>query len=165
MTRFSILRLSTGLAALALFACTPPADEVGAVARRSESSLPALAAGTTQQTGSGLTVIVHEAGTGTVATPGSPVTVHYTGWLFDEAASDRKGEKFDSSRDRGQPFRFTLGARQVIAGWDEGVAGMRVGGKRTLIIPPELAYGERGFPPVIPPSATLVFDVALLGVE
>jgi peptidylprolyl isomerase len=88
--------------------------------------------------------------------------VHYTGWLSDNGA---KGKKFDSSVDRGQPFQLTLGAKQVIAGWDEGVAGMKVGGKRTLTIPPELGYGSRGAPGAIPPNATLIFDVELLQVQ
>ena len=104
-------------------------------------------------------------GTGAEATPGKTVVVHYTGWLFDPAAPGNKGRKFDSSRDRGDPFRFPLGAGRVIAGWDQGVAGMKVGGSRTLIIPPELGYGARGAGGVIPPGATLVFDVELLGVE
>ncbi len=104
-------------------------------------------------------------GDGDLAESGMSVAVHYTGWLFDEAAADRKGTKFDSSRDRGQPFRFSLGAGQVIAGWDQGVAGMKVGGQRTLTIPPELGYGARGAGGVIPPNATLVFDVELIGVE
>ena len=101
-------------------------------------------------------------GDGAAATPGNKVSVHYTGWLYNNGA---KGAKFDSSVDRGQPFQFTLGAHQVIAGWDEGVAGMKVGGKRTLIIPPELGYGARGAGGVIPPNATLMFDVELLGVQ
>ena len=101
-------------------------------------------------------------GNGATATPGSKVSVHYTGWLYNNAT---KGAKFDSSVDRGQPFQFTLGAHQVIAGWDEGVAGMKVGGKRTLIIPPELGYGARGAGGAIPPNATLMFDVELLGVQ
>ena len=104
-------------------------------------------------------------GDGDIAESGMSVAVHYTGWLFDEAATDKKGTKFDSSRDRGQPFRFSLGAGQVIAGWDQGVAGMKVGGQRTLTIPPELGYGARGAGGVIPPNATLVFDVELIGVE
>jgi len=90
------------------------------------------------------------------------VSVHYTGWLSENGS---KGKKFDSSVDRGQPFQFTLGAHQVIAGWDEGVSGMKVGGKRTLIIPPELGYGARGAGGVIPSNATLIFDVELLGVQ
>ena len=104
-------------------------------------------------------------GTGTEAIAGKTVAVHYTGWLFDAAATDNKGKKFDSSRDRGAPFRFALGAGNVIAGWDQGVAGMKIGGQRTLVIPPELGYGARGAGGVIPPNATLVFDVELLGVE
>ena len=112
-----------------------------------------------------MTIIKHYTGGGTEAVAGSPVTVHYTGWLLDEDAPEKKGKKFDSSRDRVTPFRFELGARKVIKGWDEGVAGMRVGGTRTLIIPPDMAYGARGYPPVIPASSTLVFDVELLGVE
>lgn len=103
-------------------------------------------------------------GTGELSRPGT-VTVHYTGWLHDPAQSDGHGRKFDSSVDRGSPFEFRLGAGQVIRGWDEGVAGMRVGGKRTLVIPPEMGYGARGAGGVIPPNATLVFDVELLGVR
>jgi FKBP-type peptidyl-prolyl cis-trans isomerase FkpA len=101
-------------------------------------------------------------GDGATAAAGNNVSVHYTGWLSKDGA---KGAKFDSSVDRGQPFDFTLGAHQVIAGWDEGVAGMKVGGQRTLIIPPELGYGGRGAGGVIPPNATLIFDVELLKVQ
>ena len=98
------------------------------------------------------------AGQGAEATPGTTAVVHYTGWLTD-------GQKFDSSRDRGEPFAFRLGSGQVIAGWDEGVAGMKVGGRRKLVIPASLGYGQAGAPPVIPPGATLVFDVELLQVQ
>lgn len=104
-------------------------------------------------------------GEGALATPGSKVTVHYTGWLYDERVPERRSRKFDSSLDRGEPFSFVLGAGQVIRGWDEGVAGMRVGGKRTLLIPSEQAYGRRGAGRAIPPNASLVFEVELLGVD
>ena len=110
-------------------------------------------------------MVDHQIGTGTLAASGKSVVVHYTGWLFDSAAPANKGRKFDSSRDRGDPFSFELGAGQVIKGWDQGVAGMRVGGQRTLTIPPELGYGARGAGGVIPPNATLIFDVELLEVE
>ena len=99
-------------------------------------------------------------GTGDAAVVGKNVTVHYTGWLFNDGI---QGAKFDSSKDRGDPFVFRLGAGMVIQGWDEGVAGMKVGGARTLIIPPALGYGARGAGGVIPPNATLKFDVELLG--
>jgi FKBP-type peptidyl-prolyl cis-trans isomerase FkpA len=105
------------------------------------------------------------AGTGAEAVSGKTVVVHYTGWLYDPAAPDKKGRKFDSSVDRGQPFTFPLGAGKVIRGWDEGVAGMHIGGKRTLVIPPAMGYGSRGAGGVIPPDATLLFDVELLGVR
>ena len=103
-------------------------------------------------------------GTGTEATPGTQVSVHYTGWLYDEKAPQQRGKKFDSSVDRGEPFNFKLGAGQVIRGWDEGVAGMKVGGKRTLLIPAWLGYGSSGAGGVIPPNASLVFEVELLDV-
>ena len=105
-----------------------------------------------------LRIVEVKEGTGTVAEPGKKVSVHYTGTLFD-------GKKFDSSRDRNQPFEFTLGAGQVIQGWDVGVAGMKVGGQRKLIIPPHLGYGDRGAGGVIPPGAILLFDVELLDVK
>lgn len=104
-------------------------------------------------------------GTGTEAVSGKPVVVHYTGWLYDPAKPDQKGQKFDSSRDRGQPFSFPLGGGRVIKGWDEGVAGMKVGGQRTLVIPPDKGYGARGAGGVIPPNATLIFDVELIEVK
>ena len=103
-------------------------------------------------------------GEGPMALAGKPVTVHYTGWLFDASAPETKGRKFDSSRDSGEPFGFPLGAGHVIQGWDHGVAGMKVGGQRRLTIPPEMGYGARGAGGVIPPNATLVFDVELLSV-
>jgi len=104
-------------------------------------------------------------GSGTEAVAGKRVTVHYSGWLYDPAQPDAKGKPFDSSRDAGRPFTFALGAGQVIAGWDQGVQGMKVGGQRRLVIPHHLAYGERGAGGVIPPRASLVFDVELLDVR
>ena len=104
-------------------------------------------------------------GTGKEATAGKVVSVHYTGWLFDKSADDNKGKKFDSSRDRPGNFTFPLGAGRVIKGWDQGVQGMKVGGQRTLIIPSSMGYGARGAGSIIPPNATLVFDVELMGVE
>ena len=117
------------------------------------------------QSAESLKMTDHKIGSGAEAVAGKTVAVHYTGWLFDAAAVDTKGKKFDSSRDRGAPFSFGLGAGNVIAGWDQGVVGMKVGGQRTLIIPPELGYGARGAGGVIPPNATLVFDVELLAVD
>jgi FKBP-type peptidyl-prolyl cis-trans isomerase FkpA len=96
---------------------------------------------------------------------GQIAVVHYTGWLYDPGAPEQKGTKFDSSRDRGKPFRFKVGAGSVIRGWDEGVAGMTVGGRRVLIVPAELAYGESGAGGAIPPGAVLLFDVELLAIE
>jgi FKBP-type peptidyl-prolyl cis-trans isomerase len=112
-------------------------------------------------TPSGLIINDTVVGTGQVAVAGQDVSVHYTGWLF---YGGERGKKFDSSKDRGQPFEFGLGGGQVIKGWDEGVQGMKVGGSRTLTIPPELGYGSRGAGGVIPPNATLIFEVELLGV-
>jgi peptidylprolyl isomerase len=113
-------------------------------------------------TPSGLQITDTAIGTGATPRPGQICVMHYTGWLYQDGA---KGRKFDSSLDRGQPFEFPIGAHRVIAGWDEGVATMKVGGKRTLVIPPELAYGARGAGGVIPPNARLIFDVELLEVK
>ena len=136
--------------ALAIIAAGTPLDR-SAVAANEVIEMP-----------DGLKYTDTKIGDGAEATRGKKVSVHYTGWLYNNGT---KGAKFDSSLDRGQPFQFALGAHQVIAGWDEGVAGMKVGGKRTLIIPPELGYGARGAGGVIPPNATLMFDVELLGVQ
>ena len=113
-------------------------------------------------TPSGLQYVDNTVGDGAEARSGQQVRVHYTGWLYKDG---QQGAKFDSSRDRNDPFEFSLGAGMVIRGWDEGVAGMKVGGQRTLIIPPELGYGARGAGGVIPPNATLKFDVELLAVS
>ncbi|TNG02821.1 MAG: FKBP-type peptidyl-prolyl cis-trans isomerase [Gammaproteobacteria bacterium] len=125
----------------------------------SESTTPAAS------DGPGLEMTDVVVGQGAEAAAGQTVSVHYTGWLYDETATGKKGKKFDSSRDRGQPFEFPLGKGRVIKGWDQGVAGMKVGGHRTLTIPPSLGYGSRGAGNAIPPNATLVFDVELLGVR
>jgi peptidylprolyl isomerase len=135
-------------AALLLFSLTSFAD----------TSAPTKAAGKATTTPSGLKYFDIKAGSGAVPKKGQRVKVHYTGWLTD-------GKKFDSSVDRGEPFVFTIGNGQVIKGWDEGVGTMKVGGKRQLHIPPDLGYGARGAGGVIPPNATLIFDVELLGVE
>jgi peptidylprolyl isomerase len=113
-------------------------------------------------TPSGLQIIDTKAGTGPSPRTGQTCVMHYTGWLYENGA---KGKKFDSSVDRGEPFEFKIGQHQVIAGWDEGVASMKVGGKRTLIIPAALGYGAQGAGNVIPPNATLIFDVELLGIK
>ncbi|MBT8422441.1 MAG: FKBP-type peptidyl-prolyl cis-trans isomerase [Gammaproteobacteria bacterium] len=141
----------------ALSACQPATENGGAVSESEQSpSQEITAVGELQ-------IIDLENGDGATAEAGKTVVVHYTGWLYDAAADDNKGEKFDSSVDRNQPFQFALGAGMVIRGWDEGFAGMQVGGERRLIIPPALAYGDRGVGP-IPPDATLIFDVELLDV-
>lgn len=111
-----------------------------------------------------LTVVDQQVGNGVAAQPGMKVTVDYTGWLYDAKAADKHGKKFDSSFDHGKHFTFTLGAGQVIAGWDKGVAGMRVGGHRELLVPAALGYGSRGAGSAIPPNAPLVFDVTLLNI-
>ena len=145
-----LIRFACAVLALAIAAAVPLLGRVDA-ATNQVIEMP-----------NGLKYTDTKTGDGATATSGNKVSVHYTGWLYNNGA---KGAKFDSSVDRGQPFQFTLGAHQVIAGWDEGVAGMKVGGKRTLIIPPELGYGARGAGGVIPPNSTLMFDVELLGVQ
>jgi peptidylprolyl isomerase len=117
---------------------------------------------TTTTTSSGLQYIDTVVGTGASPKTGQTCSMHYTGWLYNGGV---KGAKFDSSHDRNEPFEFQIGKGQVIGGWDEGVASMKIGGKRTLIIPPQLGYGARGAGGVIPPNATLMFDVELLGVR
>lgn len=126
----------------------------------SDSVSPADA---TQESGLKMRTIAN--GYGRAAEPGDFVTVHYTGWLYDDAAPDKRGAKFDSSVDRGEKFQFPLGAGRVIRGWDEGVAGMLIGETRELTIPPDMAYGDRGAGGVIPPGATLVFEVQLFDAE
>jgi FKBP-type peptidyl-prolyl cis-trans isomerase len=123
-----------------------------------DTSAPTKVTGAPTKTADGLEYWDIKVGSGATAQRGQMVKVHYTGWLTN-------GKKFDSSVDHGQPFTFHLGGGEVIKGWDEGVEGMKVGGKRQLRIPPELAYGQRGYPPIIPPSSTLIFDVELLGAQ
>ena len=132
---------------------------VASLAAQTDNSSPTKVEGKSKKTASGVEYWDLKVGTGTTATNGKTVTVHYTGWLASN------GKKFDSSVDRGQPFMFDLGAGHVIKGWEEGVAGMKVGGKRQLRIPPDLGYGARGAGGVIPPNSTLLFDVELLGVS
>ena len=122
----------------------------------------AQAVGKAMTTPSGLQITDTQVGTGATPKTGQICVMHYTGWLYQDGA---KGKKFDSSLDRGQPFEFPIGRQRVIAGWDEGVATMKVGGKRTLVIPPELGYGARGAGGAIPPNATLIFEVELLDVK
>ena len=129
----------------------------------SVAPFPATAqTGKTMTTASGLQIQDIQVGTGATPKRGQTCVMHYTGWLY---VNGQKGKKFDSSVDRGEPFEFPIGTGRVIKGWDNGVAGMKVGGQRTLVIPPEMGYGARGAGGVIPPNATLVFDVELLGVN
>lgn len=148
MTTFQ--RIRSGLAAFAtlalLAACADPGPPPGGVIPKFE-------------------IIDQQVGTGAEAKSGMDVTVHYAGWNYDKTKPDGRGEKFDSSRDRNEPFTFLLGAGRVIRGWDEGVAGMRVGGKRVLRIPAEYGYGRKGAGGVIPPNGSLVFEVELLDVR
>ena len=149
-SRRTIIR--TALAAMAAAVATPIAAQLAS----------AQTAGKTMTTASGLEIIDSVVGSGASPKPGQICVMHYTGWLYENG---KKGKKFDSSVDRNEPFEFPIGKGRVIAGWDEGVATMKVGGKRTLIIPPALGYGARGAGGLIPPNATLMFDVELLAVK
>ena len=149
-----LIHLTGAAAAFTVLALTAPAAISPAAAQGASGKMSELP--------SGLKYTDSKVGDGAAATAGHKVSVHYTGWLDNNG---EKGRKFDSSLDRGEPFSFALGAQQVIKGWDQGVAGMKVGGKRTLIIPSELGYGARGAGGVIPPNATLIFDVELLKVD
>jgi FKBP-type peptidyl-prolyl cis-trans isomerase FkpA len=166
-------------AALGMMAACGPSDQEAEEGASGGAEAPAavdeIAAPAEEQLGAernvepleiepGLTMRMLSEGSGRTAEPGQTAVVHYTGWLYDAEAPDNRGQKFDSSRDRGQHFQFPLGAGRVIQGWDRGVAGMQVGEVRELTIAPELAYGERGAGSVIPPEATLVFEVELADV-
>lgn len=131
----------------------------------SGSSAPAQSASAAPADVSALGMEDRVTGTGAEARPGMMVSVHYTGWLYNPSAPDKRGNKFDSSKDRNEPFEFQLGGGSVIAGWDQGVAGMKVGGTRVLTIPSKMGYGARGAGRDIPPNAALLFEVELLGVK
>jgi peptidylprolyl isomerase len=154
MRRFQFRNLTIAIAAVI--------GAAGVVLLVAPSGATAQTAGKAMTTASGLQIIDGTVGTGATPKPGQICIMHYTGWLYE---GGQKGKKFDSSVDRNEPFEFPIGLRKVIAGWDEGVATMKVGGKRTLIIPPELGYGARGAGGVIPGNATLIFDVELLGIK
>lgn len=173
------MKLLTGLSLTSICvlvaACGGPDPEPQQEAPAAETAAPAPARDATPTDGTrdagggeavqivpGLHRRILDEGDGATAQPGQTAVVHYTGWLYDENAPDNRGNKFDSSRDRGQYFEFPLGAGRVIRGWDQGVVGMEVGEVRELTIAPELAYGERGAGDVIPPNATLVFEVELV---
>jgi FKBP-type peptidyl-prolyl cis-trans isomerase FkpA len=159
MTAMTVRMTVVALAGALLTGCNP------ASSTDERTDKPATA---TPMSNSGITTLQTtdtKPGEGTEARPGMTVSVHYTGWLYDPSAADKKGKKFDSSKDRNEPFEFPLGAGQVIEGWDRGVAGMKVGGSRVLTIPPALGYGARGAGADIPPNATLLFEVELLNVR
>ena len=147
--------LLAAIAAIALGALPASADEKGKAGQKEGESKM-------QKSPTGLQYEDVKVGTGAQPKTGQTCVMHYTGWLWENGA---KGKKFDSSVDRGQPFEFALGQGRVIKGWDEGVASMKVGGKRNLLIPPSLGYGARGAGSVIPPNATLLFEVELLGIK
>ena len=162
--RVALVANAAVMALAAVFALTAGAQgtpPVGAPAASGDQSISSkIGAKVTE-----LKKIDTKQGDGAESVTGKAVLVHYTGWLYDPTKPDGRGAKFDSSMDRGVPFGFILGAGRVIRGWDEGVAGMKTGGKRTLVIPPQLGYGERGAGGVIPPNATLMFDVELIEVK
>lgn len=158
-----IAAVATGLLACSAEESAAPAADTPAAAAPEPAAVPEAPAATPPPTE--LVVTDMTLGEGEAVVPGQVAVMHYTGWLYDPAAPENKGAKFDSSLDRNDPFPFQLGAGEVIAGWDQGVAGMKKGGKRRLVIPPGLAYGDSGAVGVIPPGATLVFDVELLEIK
>lgn len=165
-----MIRLSLALTLFAFFlgACTPQSDQAPAADDSAATAPPAAKESSSSsvepfEISPGLTARILKSGSGDAATAGDNVEVHYTGWLYDPAAESNRGSKFDSSVDRGQRFQFPLGAGRVIKGWDQGVEGMQIGEIRELTIAPEMGYGDRGAGAVIPPGATLVFEVELFG--
>jgi len=157
MRRLKLNKVALISAAIVMAAIASAATPHGALAQNATSTK-----GKIMTTPSGLQILDTQVGTGASPKPGQTCVMHYTGWLYEDG---QKGKKFDSSLDRNEPFEFPIGMKRVIGGWDEGVSTMKVGGKRTLIIPPELGYGARGAGGVIPPNATLMFDVELLAVK
>ena len=164
-------RLLFAAAGLVLAACGRNEKPAGAGAPSAESTqAPPATESPTTSPDTGVPAVALQKtdlspGTGVEIKSGQSALVHYTGWLYDAAAPENKGQKFDSSVDRNEPFEFDVGAGHVIRGWDEGVVGMKVGGKRRLVIPPDMGYGARGAGGVIPPGATLVFDVELVEIR
>jgi FKBP-type peptidyl-prolyl cis-trans isomerase len=193
MHRFKLILAAASVALTALAACSSKQNDAGQAATAQEApadaghpaaaeAVPAGEAGTANGTPTDssaqpstslpestppmkLQITDLKTGSGPAIKSGQTAEVHYTGWLYSEAAPDKKGQKFDSSLDRNQPFDFPVGGGQVIQGWDQGVAGMQVGGQRRLVIPPDMGYGASGAGGVIPPNATLVFDVELLRIR
>ena len=164
----TVKSLGITLSAVLLVACSsrePPEQPAASTAPSTQAEAAALPAATTGTENMALKITDLNPGTGAAIQAGQTALVHYTGWLFDAGAPENKGAKFDSSVDRNEPFEFPVGAGMVIKGWDQGVAGMQVGGKRRLVIPPEMGYGARGAGGVIPPNATLVFDVELVEIR
>ncbi len=165
----SLLSLSLAVAfSTFIVACNDSSSKSDDQSNQQEAATEQAAGTTTAEASATITNLQTtdvKLGDGDEAVVGKVVSVHYTGWFYDPNAADKHGAKFDSSRDRGTPFEFPLGAGRVIQGWDQGVVGMKVGGQRTLIIPADLAYGARGAGGVIPPNATLVFDIELLAVK
>ena len=163
MTRNASLICCSLFASLLLAACSKTPDPGTTPATAPATS--ATTTTTTEPTGMDLIITDIKEGEGAAVAVGQGAEVHYTGWLYDGGAPEAKGEKFDSSHDHGQTFTFQVGAGAVIPGWDQGVAGMKAGGQRRLVIPPALGYGARGAGGVIPPNATLVFDVELVAIH
>jgi FKBP-type peptidyl-prolyl cis-trans isomerase len=155
----------TTLRLLRFILCASLACSATVYAQQENLALPQVAAPAEQPAAPQVSITDTQIGSGAQAVDGSTVAVHYTGWLYDTNANKMHGKKFDSSYNRNKPITFQLGAHRVIPGWEQGLLGMKVGGRRTLIIPSELAYGARGAGGVIPPNATLIFDVELMSVN